>query len=89
MTVRLAMVDVIRATGGRLVQPADAHGTGPDGASHPGGRFIPEVITGVQTDSRQVTPCDLFVALRGPNADGHAFVVDAFARGAALAVVKE
>ncbi|HET8679524.1 MAG TPA: UDP-N-acetylmuramoyl-tripeptide--D-alanyl-D-alanine ligase [bacterium] len=90
MTIRLKIPDVMRATGGRLVQPADASATGgPAGASHQGGSGTPEVITGVATDSRQVTPGDIFVALRGPNADGHAFVADAFARGATLAVVRD
>jgi UDP-N-acetylmuramoyl-tripeptide--D-alanyl-D-alanine ligase len=73
--MRLAIADVLRATGGRLVQPAGAR--------------LPEAIIGVVTDSRRVSPGDLFVALRGPRADGHAFVADAFTRGAALVVVSE
>ncbi len=42
---------------------------------------------GVSIDSRTVTAGDLFVALRGPNHDGHDFVAAALARGAAAAVV--
>lgn len=43
--------------------------------------------TGVSIDSRTVTKGDLFIALSGPNFDGHAFVADAFERGAAGALV--
>ncbi len=43
--------------------------------------------TGVSIDSRTVQPGDLFVALKGPNFDGHAFVADALAKGAAGAIV--
>ena len=42
---------------------------------------------GVSIDSRSVADGDLFVALAGPSHDGHAFVADAFARGAAAALV--
>ena len=44
-------------------------------------------VTGVSTDSRTVRPGELFVALRGPTFDGHAFVAAAVKRGAAAAVV--
>lgn len=43
---------------------------------------------GVAIDSRTLHPGDLFVALKGPRVDGHAFVVDAFRQGAAAAVVE-
>jgi UDP-N-acetylmuramoyl-tripeptide--D-alanyl-D-alanine ligase len=43
--------------------------------------------SGVSIDTRSLEPGDLFVALRGPNRDGHDFVDAAFARGAAAAVV--
>ncbi len=42
---------------------------------------------GVSIDSRSLARGDLFVALRGPRHDGHAFLADAFARGAAAALV--
>src|SRR5690606_19650090 len=38
-------------------------------------------------DTRTLAPGDLFVALTGPRFDGHAFVADAHARGAAGVVV--
>lgn len=41
-----------------------------------------------EIDSRRVEEGDLFFALRGERADGHDFVADAFARGAAGAVVE-
>ena len=42
---------------------------------------------GVSIDSRSVATGDLFVAIEGPNADGHDFVADALAKGAVAAVV--
>jgi UDP-N-acetylmuramoyl-tripeptide--D-alanyl-D-alanine ligase len=44
---------------------------------------------GVSIDTRSLRPGDLFVALRGESRDGHAFVADALARGAAGALVAE
>jgi UDP-N-acetylmuramoyl-tripeptide--D-alanyl-D-alanine ligase len=44
-------------------------------------------FTGVSTDSRSLEAGQLFVALEGPNFDGHAFVAAAAAGGAAGAVV--
>jgi UDP-N-acetylmuramoyl-tripeptide--D-alanyl-D-alanine ligase len=43
-------------------------------------------VDGVSIDSRTVHPRELFIALRGPHHDGHAFVADALARGAAALV---
>src|SRR5262245_18552312 len=42
---------------------------------------------GVSIDSRTVAPGDLFIALTGPNFDGHRFVADALKKGAAAALV--
>src|SRR5580704_1960404 len=44
-------------------------------------------ITGIAYDSRRVKPGDLFVAVEGLKSDGHAFVADALARGAAALAV--
>jgi UDP-N-acetylmuramoyl-tripeptide--D-alanyl-D-alanine ligase len=44
-------------------------------------------FTAVATDSRTLQAGELFVALQGPNFDGHGFVADAAARGAVGAVV--
>src|SRR5215469_488408 len=43
--------------------------------------------TGISIDSRTLAAEDLFVALRGPNFDGHDFVGAALQRGAAAAMV--
>ncbi|MBC7159848.1 MAG: hypothetical protein H5U21_07330, partial [Porphyrobacter sp.] len=42
---------------------------------------------GVEVDSRDVRPGDLFVALKGGSTDGHRFLDAAFASGAAAALV--
>lgn len=46
------------------------------------------VSHGVSIDSRTVAPGDLFIALRGENFDAHEFVAQAFAKGAAAAIVE-
>lgn len=43
--------------------------------------------SGVSIDSRSIAAGDLFVALAGPNFDGHDFVKDALAKGTAAAMV--
>lgn len=45
------------------------------------------LVTAVATDSRSVRPGDLFVALPGARVDGHVFVPQAAAAGAAAALV--
>ena len=42
---------------------------------------------GVEMDSRDVRPGDLFIALKGEAMDGHRFIDNAFAAGAAAAIV--
>ncbi|NCQ62735.1 MAG: UDP-N-acetylmuramoylalanyl-D-glutamyl-2, 6-diaminopimelate--D-alanyl-D-alanine ligase, partial [Alphaproteobacteria bacterium] len=42
---------------------------------------------GVEMDSRDIRPGDLFVALQGEAMDGHRFIDKAFAAGAAAAIV--
>ncbi|HKT84623.1 MAG TPA: UDP-N-acetylmuramoyl-tripeptide--D-alanyl-D-alanine ligase [Novosphingobium sp.] len=44
-------------------------------------------VSGVEIDSRDVQPGDLFFALKGETTDGHRFVETAFAKGAAAVVV--
>ncbi len=57
-----------------------------------GGSVAPEqeglTVTGMQHDSRDVRPGDLFVALSGGRADGHSFVENAREAGAAAALVE-
>jgi UDP-N-acetylmuramoyl-tripeptide--D-alanyl-D-alanine ligase len=44
-------------------------------------------ISGVSIDSRSIKSGEAFIALRGPNRDGHGFVQAALDQGAALAIV--
>jgi len=48
-----------------------------------------EYISGVSTDSRKVSPGDLFFAIRGKRFDGHKFVTAALEKGAVGAVVSQ
>src|SRR2546425_4383583 len=65
--------EILEATGGQLTKPEVRLPT-------------PVIITGVSTDTRTLRDGDLFVPLRGPRADGHDFIADAFHRGAAAAL---
>jgi UDP-N-acetylmuramoyl-L-alanyl-D-glutamate--2,6-diaminopimelate ligase len=55
---------------------------------HAGGAGDP-VVRGIAYDSRRVAPGDLFVALRGELADGHAYAAQAVALGAVALLVEE
>jgi UDP-N-acetylmuramoyl-tripeptide--D-alanyl-D-alanine ligase len=44
-------------------------------------------VSGFSIDSRTIAPGEGFVAIRGPNRDGHAFVTAALERGASCAIV--
>lgn len=46
-----------------------------------------DAASGVAIDTRELSPGDLFVALQGERRDGHDFVADALAKGAAAAMV--
>jgi UDP-N-acetylmuramoyl-tripeptide--D-alanyl-D-alanine ligase len=46
-------------------------------------------VGGVSIDSRSIKAGELFIPLKGEQVDGHEFVVDALARGAAAALVAE
>jgi UDP-N-acetylmuramoyl-L-alanyl-D-glutamate--2,6-diaminopimelate ligase len=48
---------------------------------------LPPAVDAIASDSRQVRPGTLFVALRGQRSDGHAYVADAVRRGASVVVV--
>ena len=43
--------------------------------------------TGVSIDSRSTKPGDLFIAIKGPNNDGHNYLSEVARAGAAAAVV--
>jgi UDP-N-acetylmuramoyl-tripeptide--D-alanyl-D-alanine ligase len=62
--------------------------TAADAAAATGGSSPTKwAATGVSIDSRSLAVGDLFVALHGPNRDGHDFVATALQRGAAAAMV--
>ena len=46
------------------------------------------IVTGWSVDSRTLRPGDLFFALQGPNHDGHAYIAEVFAKGAASVVAE-
>lgn len=72
--IDLTLSEIAAATNGRLI-PAHAS---PD-----------SIVSGVSdTDSRLITPGDIFVAKPGEETDGHLFVDAAIANGAALLIVE-
>jgi UDP-N-acetylmuramoyl-tripeptide--D-alanyl-D-alanine ligase len=70
--MRLSLLEILEVTGGGEV----------------GGTQVGEMFSTFHTDSRQVKPGGLFFALKGAELDGHEFVADAVARGAAAAIVE-
>lgn len=46
-------------------------------------------VNGVVTDSRDIRRGCLFVAIKGPNFDGHSFVREAFGKGAVAALISD
>jgi UDP-N-acetylmuramoyl-tripeptide--D-alanyl-D-alanine ligase len=61
-------------------------------AAATGGRWQgtpPGTFEGVSTDTRTLGPGMVFVALRGERYDAHDFLAEAFAKGAAAAIVEE
>ncbi len=71
----ILLSELLRATGGTLLQPA---------ALDPETRF-----TGFCFDSRRAGPGELFVALKTDRGDGHDFVADALERGCAGVLVDD
>ena len=62
--------------------------TAHDAATATGGTAATDwLASGVAIDSRTVAADDLFVALKGPNFDGHDFVAQGLGAGAAAALV--
>ena len=70
--MRLSLLEILEVTGGGEV----------------GGTQVGEIFSTFHTDSREVKPGGLFFALKGAEKDGHEFVADAVARGAAAAIVE-
>ncbi|KAB5605985.1 UDP-N-acetylmuramoyl-tripeptide--D-alanyl-D-alanine ligase [Bifidobacterium jacchi] len=70
----MSLEEIVEATGGRLALPT--------GASAPAG----DVATSAVSDSRQVRPGAVFVAIAGERVDGHDFVARAADAGAVCAL---
>jgi UDP-N-acetylmuramoyl-tripeptide--D-alanyl-D-alanine ligase len=70
--MRLSLLEILEATGGGEV----------------GGTQVGESFGSFHTDSRGVKQGGVFFALRGAEMDGHKFVGDAIARGAAAVIVE-
>ena len=78
-----------------IAEPGHPLGPAPQAAGSAGGELDTLLaalgereIAEVRDDSRAVQPGDLFVALPGQSVDGHQYVADAVARGAAAVVVE-
>ncbi|QDU84313.1 UDP-N-acetylmuramoyl-tripeptide--D-alanyl-D-alanine ligase MurF [Planctomycetes bacterium Pla163] len=71
--IRFTFKDLLAATG---AMPRDA-------GAHDELRLV-----GVTTDTREVRPGQLFVAIEGPNFDGDRYAADAFGRGAGAVLVR-
>src|SRR5690242_11348297 len=70
--MRLSLLEILEATGGGEV----------------GGTQVGETFSSFHTDSREVKPGGVFFALRGAETDGHVFIPDAIARGAAAVIAE-
>ena len=81
----------LRAAGAALVDLVMANMSAAQVASCTGGVLVSGsgtvAVSGVSIDSRTLKHGDLFFAIRGPRNDGHRYVADVLARGAAGAVV--
>ncbi|MFI5226751.1 MAG: UDP-N-acetylmuramoyl-L-alanyl-D-glutamate--2,6-diaminopimelate ligase [Candidatus Limnocylindrales bacterium] len=67
---------------------AGVHGARSDGRPIGAAGLAGVAISGIAADSRRVRPGAIFVALRGEHVDGHDYVADAAAAGAAAAIVE-
>jgi UDP-N-acetylmuramoyl-tripeptide--D-alanyl-D-alanine ligase len=68
---RYQLRDILAGTGGELSVPVEDR----------------SVFLRLERNSRHVQPGDVFLAVKGENLDGHQFVADALAKGAATAIV--
>ena len=52
-------------------------------------KFNDILIAGINTNSKDVSPGSLFVAIEGHTTDGHSFVNDAFKNGASAVILEK
>lgn len=71
-----------------LLWRADEAADATDGKLLPSDAVADWQASGVSIDTRTLNDGDLYTALKGPNHDGHDHVADAFAKGAAAAMVE-
>lgn len=69
----------------RAVAAGDFYRQGAKSAKSSASKF--QLVESICTDTRQMNPGSLFIAIRGERVDGHAFLSDAAAAGAVAAVV--
>ena len=69
--IPLTLAEIVTATAGRLLSSAD----------------LGKVVSAVSTNSKEIAPGCLFIALRGERFDAHDFIADVAKRGAALALI--
>ncbi|MBI4711885.1 MAG: UDP-N-acetylmuramoyl-tripeptide--D-alanyl-D-alanine ligase [Planctomycetes bacterium] len=70
--IPLSLQEIINATDGKIIRPH---------------RVADAIIKGISTDTRTLKPGSLFVALQGPNFNGHRFIPEAIRKGARAVLV--
>ena len=73
-TIELSISDMLRASGGEWLGDSS---------------LLQEHPANIVTDSRDVGPGSLFLALKGERTDGHRFITDVFSRGALAVLCSE
>ena len=81
---RVAAMNALAAWNARLLLAATAG----RGATLTGPRRESGMLGQIRTDSRQIAPGDIFVALKGENFDGHDFIMRALDAGAGAVVAE-
>ncbi len=80
--MNLTIRQITEATGGRLVYM-------PAGGEQTEQSFMDSAVDSVVLDSRKVTPGGVFIATVGERVDGHSFIPQVFAAGAALVITQK
>ena len=84
----MTLWNIARACGGRLIVPAGKGTACPGAGIGTIRRYSGKEAAGIVLDSRKVSPGFVFVASRGERVDGHRFIPDVAAKGAAALVVE-